>query len=206
MSESKRPSRLRRALFDRPILKLLITLLAIGVLFKVVESTSKVWESWPVIGYLIALLGLAVVIYFIVLILHIVGIYLIRKPLDRLLSAQGIFSLLFSYAVFILGILFLVSLAFLVLQNLGLGYLTYGQGSDKFTTEMIANDPNISHDYFYFSAITFFSVGYGDVCPMGLCKIMAVVTAFAGNIVTVVLMAIVVSLYLNRRTKTPDQT
>jgi len=71
---------------------------------------------------------------------------------------------------------------------------------------MIANDPNISHDYFYFSAITFFSVGYGDVCPMGLCKIMAVVTAFAGNIVTVVLMAIVVSLYLNRRTKTPDQT
>jgi hypothetical protein len=41
---------------------------------------------------------------------------------------------------------------------------------------------------------------------MGLCKIMAVVTAFAGNIVTVVLMAIVVSLYLNRRTKTPDQT
>jgi hypothetical protein len=65
MGESKRPSRLRRALFDRPILKLLITLLAIGVLFKVVESTSKVWESWPVIGYLIALLGLAVVIYFI---------------------------------------------------------------------------------------------------------------------------------------------
>jgi hypothetical protein len=39
---------------------------------------------------------------------------------------------------------------------------------------------------------------------MGFCKILAIVTAFAGNIVTVVLMAIAVSVYLNRRAKPPQ--
>ncbi len=205
MGESKRPSRLRRALFDRPILKLLMTLLAIGVLFKVVESTSKVWESWPVIGFLIALLGLAVVIYFIVLILHIVGIYLIRKPLERLFTAKDIVSLLFSYVLFVAGILLVASVLFMVVENLHLGYLTYDP-TVKLSSDMIEDkDPNLSQDYLYFTAVTFFSVGYGDVCPVGLCKPLAMMTAFAGNIVTVVLMAIVVSVYLNRRTKPSDQ-
>ena len=68
-----------------------------------------------------------------------------------------------------------------------------------------SEDPNLSHDYLYFSTITFFAVGYGDVCPMGLCKTLAMVTAFAGNLINVVLMAIVVTLYVNRTRGRPDQ-
>lgn len=204
MSDVKKTSRLKRILFDRPILKLVLSFLAMVVLSTLAQATAKWWKSLSVLGYLPALLALAAAVYSTILIVRIFSLYLIRKPLAGLLTAQDIFSLLLSYAVFILGILLLLSLSFLVIEHLGLGCLTYAPTGDPFTREMI-DSPSTSHEYFYFAAVTFFTIGYGDICPLGLCKIMAVVTAFAGNIVTVVLMAIVVSLYLNRRTKPPDQ-
>lgn len=200
MGETKKPSRLRRALFDRPILKLFLILL-----FIVIASTLAQHTSIPLLRFFVALVTSVAVVYTIVLTAHIVGLYLIRKPLDRLLSARDIFSLLFGYVMFIVGMLLVISVVFMVVEDLHLGYLTFDP-SQKLTRDMIDSDnPNLSHDYFYFSAITFFSVGYGDVCPMGFCKTIAVATAFVGNIVTVVLMAIVVSLYLNRRAKAPEQ-
>jgi len=200
MGEPKRPSRLRRALFDRPILKLFLTFL-----FMVIVSTLARYTSMPLLRFLVALVISTAVVYAIVLTGHIVSLYLIRKPLNRLFSARDLFSLLLSYVMFIVGILLVISVIFMVVEDLHLGYLTYDP-TERLSSDMIDNkDPNLSQDYLYFSAITFFSVGYGDVCPMGFCRTMAMATAFAGNVVTVVLMAIVVSLYLNRRTKTPDQ-
>jgi potassium channel LctB len=200
MSESNKPSGLRRALFDRPILKLFLTFL-----FMVIVSTLARYTSMPLLRFLVAAVISSAVVYAIVLAGHIVSLYLIRKPLDRLFSARDLFSLLLSYVMFIVGILLVISVIFMVVEDLHLGYLTYDP-TEKLSRDMIDNkDPNLSQDYLYFSAITFFSVGYGDVCPMGFCKTLAMATAFAGNVVTVVLMAIVVSLYLNRRTKAPDQ-
>jgi potassium channel LctB len=207
MGETKKPSRLRRALFDRPILKLFLALLFIVIVSILARYTSGWRASIPFLTFLIALVTGTAVLYSIILTGHIISLYLIRKPFDRLLSAKDILSLLLSYVMFIVGILLVISVLFLVADDLHLGYLTHGPTIDKFSSDVIhSGDPNISHDYFYFSAITFFSVGYGDICPMGFCKTIAIVTAFAGNIVTVVLMAIVVSLYLNRRTKASDQT
>ena len=155
---------------------------------------------------LMVLAAAVAAVYAIVLTGHILSLYLIRKPLNRLLSAGDIVSLLGIYVMFVIGILLVISTLFGAVEDLHLGYLTHGPTSDKFSSDVIdSKDPNISHDYLYFSAITFFSVGYGDICPMGLCKTLAMLTAFAGNVVTVVLMGIVVSLYLNRRNKTPDQ-
>jgi hypothetical protein len=206
MAESKKPSGWRRALFDRPILKLSLVLL-----FMVVASALAQWISIRLLTLLVAPVIVAAIVYVVILIGHIVSLYLIRKPIGRLLSARDIFSLLGSYVMFIVGILLVISTLFGVVEGLRLGYLTHGSTTDAFNPDAIdstdpgVKDPNISHDYLYFSAVTFFSVGYGDVCPMGLCKILAVVTAFTGNVVTVVLMAIAVSVYLNRRAKPPDQ-
>jgi potassium channel LctB len=195
MGETKRFSGLRRALFDRPILKLFLTLL-----FIVIGSTLAQYISIPLLRLLVLLVSVIAVAYAILLTGHIVNLYLIRKALARLLNARDIVSLLFSYAMFIVVILLVISTLFGVVEALKLGYLTHGPTTDEFNSDVIdSEDPDISHDYLYFTAVTFFSVGYGDICPMGLCKIVAVVTAFAGNIVNVVLMAIVVSLYLNRR-------
>lgn len=200
MGEAKKPSKLRRTLFDRPILKLFLTFL-----FMVIVSTLARYTSIPLLIFLVALAIGTAVVYAIVLAGHIVSLYLIRKPLDRLFSARDLFSLLLSYVMFIVGTLLVISVMFMVVEDLHLGYLTYDP-TEKLSSDMIDNkNPNLSQDYLYFSAITFFSVGYGDVCPMGFCRTLAMATAFAGNVVTVVLMAIVVSLYLNRRTRAPEE-
>jgi potassium channel LctB len=200
MVESKKPSGWRQALFNRPVLKLFLVLL-----FILIASTLAQWISIRLLTLLVAPVILAAIVYVVILIGNIVSLYLIRKPLGRLLSARDIFSLLGSYVMFIVGILLVISTLFGAVEELHLGYLTHGPTTDAFNGDVIdSGDPNISHDYLYFAAVTFFTVGYGDVCPMGLCKILAIVTAFAGNIVTVVLMAIAVSVYLNRRAKPPQ--
>jgi potassium channel LctB len=191
MSEPRKRSVLRQALFDRPILKLFGV-----VLFILITSTLAPHTTVLLLRRLMALAAALAAVYAIVLTGHIFGHYLIR----RLLTARDIFSLLVSYVMLIAGILLVISSLFGAVQDLNLGYLTHGPTSDKFNSDVIASgDPNISHDYLYFTAVTFFSVGYGDICPMGLSKPLAILTAFTGNVVTVVLMAIVVSAYLNRR-------
>ncbi|MDM7999356.1 MAG: ion channel [Dehalococcoidia bacterium] len=197
----KKTSGLRQALFNKPILKLFLVLLLIVVGFTLAQTISI-----PVLRFIVAMATVIAVLYSIILIGHIVALYLIKKPLGRLLSAKDIISLLFSYVMLIVGILLVMSVLFIAVEELHLGYLTHGPTTDGFNSDVIdSGDPNLSHDYLYFTAITFFTVGYGDICPMGLCKPLAVVTAFAGNIVTVVLMAIAVSVYLNRRTKEADR-
>lgn len=200
MVEPRKLSGLRRALFGRPILKLFLALLFIAIAFALAQYISV-----PLLRFLVVLAAITAVVYAIVLIGHIVSLYLIRKPLERLFTARDLFSLLLSYVMFIVGILLVISVIFMVVEDLHLGYLTYDP-TQKLSRDMIDDkNPNLSQDYLYFSAVTFFSVGYGDVCPMGLCKTVAMLTAFAGNIVTVVLMAIVVSVYLSRRSRGPEE-
>ena len=206
MDEPGKASRLRRLAFDRPVLKLSGVLVFIVVAYTLVRLLPI-----PLLKYLFALATIAAVLYAVVLVGHIVNMYLIRKALARLLSAGDIMSLLVSYAMFIAGVLLVISVLFMVVEELHLGYLTHGPTTDAFNSEAIDSedpdikDPNISHEYLYFATITFFTVGYGDICPMGLCRTLAMITAFAGNVVTVVLMAIVVTLYVNRTRGRPDQ-
>jgi len=194
MAASKETSRLRQALFGRPVLKLFLVLLFVVIAFALAQSISIPLLRFP--AMVVTIIAMA---YTIVLGGYILTHYLIRGPLERLFTAKDLTSLLLSYVMFIVIILLVISVLFSVVQDLKLGYLTYDP-TQRLSRDMIDNEnPNVSQDYLYFTAVTFFSVGYGDVCPMGLCKLLAMLTAFAGNVVTVVLMAIVVSAYLNRR-------
>jgi len=134
----------------------------------VIASTLAQHISIALLRFLVALVITVAVAYGILLTGHILNLYLIRKPLGRLLSARDIVSLLFSYAMFIVGIVLVISVLFMVVEELHLGYLTHVQQPTSSNSDVIdSGDPNISHDYLYFSAVTFFSVGYGDICPWG---------------------------------------
>jgi potassium channel LctB len=186
----------------KPIIRLILLLVVMGIMLRLPSIFPKFIESESVLSHALTFLFIGISIYSLLLIFHIIFHILIKRPLNQLLSAPNIASLIFSYAILLLGILLLISLAFMEITRLNLGYLTYGQCTDKFSKEMIKNDQSMSRDYFYFSAVTFFTIGYGDICPMGLSKILSVLTAFIGNIISVVLMAIVISMYLNRKSQT----
>ena len=198
-------SRVWRMLFDRPVMKLVILIFIIGVFFRFDQVYSKTIDSIPTLSFFLFLLVIMISIYSVILIIRIILEHLIRKPLSKLFRANNLLSLLASYGIFIFGIVFLISIAFMEIQHLNLGYVTYGKCSDKFTGDMIKSDPNMSRGYLYFTAVTFFTIGYGDICPMGAAKLLSVITAFIGNIVTVVLMGIVITLYMKRRERNSKQ-
>ena len=104
MGETRRPSGLRRALFDRPILKLFLVLLFIAIAFTLVQLLSI-----RVLTLLIGPLIIIAVAYAVILAGHIVNVYLIRRAFARLLTAKDIASLLLSYVMFIVVILLVIS-------------------------------------------------------------------------------------------------
>jgi len=193
-------------LFERPIQKLVILLVVSGVFLLLSNFFEELLSQNPFLNIVLVVLNIAFAVYFILLIVRVIFVYLINRQLERLLQARSIFSLLFSYAVFVFGILLVISLFFMQVTQFNLGYLTYGQCSDNFSSSLIKSDKQISRDYFYFSAVTFFTIGYGDICPMGLTKLVSILTAFIGNIVTVVLMGIVITLYLNRQNQKDERS
>jgi Ion channel len=100
--------------------------------------------------------------------------------------------------IFVFMIVLLFASSYSSIQKIGQGYLTYGQCGDSFEPGRIGTDPYISEDYFYFSAVTFFTVGYGDICPMGWNKYVALLNAFVGNFISVVVMVFVIGTYMKR--------
>src|SRR4030042_4894002 len=192
-------SKIKNMVFSRPILKLVVLLLISWVIFRLDQTFTAVLESSRIVSFIFFVLNIAIFAYSIVLIIRIILEHLVRRQLKQLFNAQNLASLLLSYAIFIFGIIFFVSISFMEIQHLDFGYITYGKCSDNFNKSMIDTDPNISHDYMYFSSVTFFTIGYGDICPMGAAKLLSIITAFIGNVITVFLMGIVITLYLKRR-------
>lgn len=181
---------IRRLLFDKPIKKFIVLILVYIFLNYVVGYFPQELRVRTIIN----IIGIIISIYFIVVI-----IYLIRSWINHLINPDSILKLIAAYALFILGILLLFSTLFNLIETAKLGYLTYGTCSDKFNSSIIASDPQISRTFFYFSAVSFFSVGYGDICPMGLAKLLAIFTAFVGHLVSVILVALILNNYLRKR-------
>ena len=72
-------------------------------------------------------------------------------------------SMFISYAIF--------SILYIILAMFNLGGLTGGESRDLFA---------IVGDSFYFSAITYLTVGYGDFCPIGVDRWIASIEGFVG--------------------------
>jgi potassium channel LctB len=123
--------------------------------------------------------------------------YFVDYSFHKLMEARNLGMLALYYLAFIFTVILIFSMFYAIVEGAGFGYLKYGECDSEFN--MIDDDFDSSNDYFYFSAITFFAVGYGDICPMGLAKGISVLNAFVGNFIAVVIMVLVVSYYVKRK-------
>ena len=63
----------------------------------------------------------------------------------------------------------------ILIISLSAFFYTFGQ----LIKDGVVFGPNLG-EAFYFSVITFTTVGYGDIAPVGLCKLIATLEAFSG--------------------------
>lgn len=168
---------------------LFIVLVALELITITFDSTATLHGTvhWVFLGFRIV-----IGIYFFFSLVH-----MIRMSLKRMLEPKNFRSLLEAYTLFIIGIIIAFSISFNLIDDFGVGHLTYGVCDGS--VDLGAQPDYISHDYLYFSAITFFTVGYGDICPIGLSKLFAVLAAFVGNVISLFLVAIIINNYMQKR-------
>ena len=179
-------SRIGKILFKRPILKFFI-FLAIQILL---TELSGYFPKSLAIRAVINLLSILISVYFVLIVIH-----LIRTWWRRLMQPENLFVLLVSYALFIIGILLFFTTIYNLAEVARLGYIKYGTCDNNFNI----HDPQVSSDFFYFTAMTFFTVGYGDICPMGIDRIISIITAFFGHLISVVIVALIINNYIRNR-------
>lgn len=185
-------SKLEKILYYKPWIKVPLVIIGVSI-FRLL-----LYLNFPEDNAIILNLSF-IVMFLLSLYLVFFLIYRIKSSFQRLITAKSFMGLIFSYSLFILSVLLLFTSAYDAMETMNRGYLKYGDCSDSFNDAMIKKDSQLSHNYFYFSASTLFTVGYGDICPMGWDKYLALVNAFIGNFINVIIMAIVISNYLKRK-------
>lgn len=186
-------------LFKRPLLKLIILLIIQFIIIKIPELIPDDFS----LRLVTLILGIVITIYFIAVIVHVA-----RLSIKNLLEPKSLLHLIGAYVLLILVIIFISSILYNFVDLSHLGYIQYGSCNDNFNPSLINTSPNaqqissspvISKDFFYFSAVTFFTVGYGDICPMGFARVISIIVAFMGHIVSVILVAIILNNYLRKK-------
>ncbi|MBI2573730.1 hypothetical protein HYV86_07730 [Candidatus Woesearchaeota archaeon] len=183
-------TKLKLLLFSHPVIKFIFFI----ILNYVLTLVSKYFPSNFFLRTLTTIVNIGIAIYFVLAI-----IYILHRKWKHLMSPKNVFSLLWAYVFFVIVIILVFSTIFSVIELTGLGYLKYGSCSDQFDTLLVDQDPLASHDFFYFSAVTYFTVGYGDICPMGLMKFAAIFDALVGHLVSVIIVALIINNYLRSR-------
>lgn len=130
----------------------------------------------------------------------VIALAFFRKGLKLLFENQGnIYQLIFGYAMAVIGVIFLFTTIYAGIDELNVGYLTYGVCSDRGITGGFQGDTKSVQSFggtFYFSAVTFFTIGYGDICPMGWDKGIAIFNGFVGSVLTTIILAIAIAKYI----------
>ncbi len=177
-------------LYKKPILKFIILII---VHFILTNFSIYFPTDFP-LRVILEIITILISIYFV-----LVMIFIIRTSFERSLNPKNFISLILTYALFIFGILMIFSTLFNFFEIAGLGYIKYSACSDQFNPSMISSDTSISREYFYFTGSTFFLLGYGDICPMGYTKYLAIFTAFVGHIIAVIIVALIINNYLRKK-------
>ncbi len=107
---------------------------------------------------------------------HLRGIVVNRKTVI-LYNIIILFNLYFIIAV-------AFSAVYVTLEYAGLGCIVDHYSSSSHQEQFI----DIISRSLYFSFVTLFAVGYGDITPFGLSKAVSIIQAFAGHIIPYVIM------------------
>jgi hypothetical protein len=147
----------------------------------------------------ISAVPLEITILFLPIIIILGVITLIRRSIKKLLNHQNnLLELLLGYAGAVFGLILLFGIIYILILNSGTGYLTYGTCTEHFDKNLADNDPLAAHgiiSHMYFSSITFFTVGYGDICPMGIDRTIAIINAFVGHAFTAIIMVLALASF-----------
>lgn len=113
---------------------------------------------------------LSVLLIIFAIIMSLKTLFVPHKIKGKQITLENFLTLALIYAIVMAGF----GLLYYLLDHKGMIVLTEdsrqqtGSSSEKMTTTM------------YFSAITLFSVGYGDIAPVGIGRIIAVLEALIG--------------------------
>lgn len=95
------------------------------------------------------------------------------KHYETTISLEAFFTFIIIYCIFILGfglIYFILSFKHVILiENLPEAYFSFG-----YIRQLIVS--------IYFSGVTMLTIGYGDIAPVGLGRIVAIVQALFGYV------------------------
>jgi potassium channel LctB len=186
--ESKGISKFLKRIVTLDIIFLVLTFI-LWILFKLTPGIKALQTAF---GILFGLSGLFFTILFIAL-----PFLFIRRGMKYLFNHEGVLlRLIWGYLIIIFVIILLFSQLYAVSSAFDLGYITRGTCHDNFNQDMMKADPLVSNNYFYFSSVTFFTVGYGDICPMGASKFIAIINSLIGHIFTTIVLVIALSSFL----------
>jgi len=137
-------------LFDKALIKVIVLILLEIIL-------ANLWNYLPKTSFIQTILIIANSI--IIIYLFVILIYISKQSFTYLMNPKNLKALLIAYVLFVFTILFLFSTLYQLVEITKMGYLKYGECTNNFDSSMVSLDSTISHEFFYFSAITFFTVG-----------------------------------------------
>ncbi len=93
-------------------------------------------------------------------------------------------ELVSKYIYLIMGVVLLFGVFFVILQT---------RTHDSGLRVSLGTDALSEKDSFYFSAVTYFTVGYGDIVPYGYAKLLSVAEAGIGRDINLIILAMAVT-------------
>lgn len=160
-------------------------------------------------------LRLPILIFITIIFLVAIPNFIVKKGLKSIYNLIGnkkltIGEIIWDYCLAALSAILFFAILYGITEYLEWGYLQYGGCDGSFHFDTSSNDYSDQRDpsaivspfnRVYFSATTFFTVGYGDICPMGYSKLISVLNALVGSLINILVISIAVGQYLSSSNK-----
>lgn len=131
-----------------------------------------------IVNSIISIFVILVMVYFIAGTLFLI---------NSKLKSGKLFQSISAYILLLIGITFLISVIFSVVQN-SWRYLTTNCSQNN--SESLNS---INEEYFYFTATTLLTVCYENICPVGFSRVIAGLTGFIGMFISLVFFILLIN-------------